>query len=171
MAQTRLPNRHGGLALQQARRKAGSPEIAVRRSRPRSQQPQSQGPPSEGVFAPAPSQSRQRRHVRSAPTTVLVQPAPPGAPTSASARQARNAARSLPRRARAGGGPRSAVLARRHQLTRRLDAGLDLLKLHMPFHESDHVLALAYDLSRAATTSKTSRRCSAARRLAECSVR
>ena len=45
-----------------------------------------------------------------------------------------------------GGLALAASLVRRLQLPQLLDAGLDLLKLHLPYHESDHVLALTYNL-------------------------
>ena len=38
------------------------------------------------------------------------------------------------------------LLARRIGLTGAIDAGLHLLKRHMPYHESDHVLNIAYNL-------------------------
>src|SRR5262249_6770748 len=37
------------------------------------------------------------------------------------------------------------LLARRLGLIKRLDARLHLLKIHLPYHESDHVLAIAYN--------------------------
>ena len=37
------------------------------------------------------------------------------------------------------------VLARRLGLIERLDQRLQLLKIHLPYHESDHVLAIAYN--------------------------
>ena len=37
------------------------------------------------------------------------------------------------------------LLARRLGLVERLDARLHLLKIHLPYHESDHVLAIAYN--------------------------
>jgi len=45
-----------------------------------------------------------------------------------------------------GGLALAASLARRLQVPQLLDAGLDLLKLHLPYHDSDHVLALTYNL-------------------------
>ena len=35
---------------------------------------------------------------------------------------------------------------RRVGLAREIDERLDLLKLHVPYHESDHVLNIAYNL-------------------------
>ncbi len=37
-------------------------------------------------------------------------------------------------------------LARRVGLIERIDAGLELLKRHLPYHESDHVLNIAYNI-------------------------
>jgi hypothetical protein len=37
------------------------------------------------------------------------------------------------------------LLARRLGLIERIDRGLHLLKIHLPYHESDHVLAIAYN--------------------------
>ncbi len=37
------------------------------------------------------------------------------------------------------------MLARRTDLIEALDRNLHLLKLHLPYHESDHVLNLAYN--------------------------
>jgi len=37
-------------------------------------------------------------------------------------------------------------LVRRTGLARRIDAAVDLLKIHQPYHESDHVLNIAYNL-------------------------
>ncbi|SIO41924.1 hypothetical protein SAMN05444166_4550 [Singulisphaera sp. GP187] len=38
------------------------------------------------------------------------------------------------------------LLARRTGLIRDIDARLKLLKAHLPFHESDHVLNIAYNI-------------------------
>lgn len=46
----------------------------------------------------------------------------------------------------AGGVRLAHELARAVQLPEELDARLDLLKFHLPYHESDHVLAMAFNL-------------------------
>jgi hypothetical protein len=45
-----------------------------------------------------------------------------------------------------GGSGAIHTLARRLGLVRDIDEGLHLLKRHMPYHESDHVLNIAYNL-------------------------
>ena len=46
----------------------------------------------------------------------------------------------------AGGIGAMHLLARRTGLTAAIDASLDLLKVHQPYHESDHVLNIAYNV-------------------------
>jgi hypothetical protein len=51
------------------------------------------------------------------------------------------------------------VLVTKLGLVGQIDEGLHLLKVHLPYHESDHVLNLAYNVTCGGTGWRTSNGC------------
>ena len=58
--------------------------------------------------------------------------------------------------------------AHRIGLIRDIDANLHLLKVHLPYHESDHVLNIAFNILAGGRTDRTPRTASQRRGLSQC---